>query len=157
MGNKKLNIIIFVLLVILFVLCISYLIIIKLKNNKYEKYEDCIDISISLEDTLKQKENSYYVLFYMNDCSQCNMIESNIIAYINNKDKDYQLYLLSSDAYIDVIVEFDDSGECIENYLVDDVSKLRISSVPLLLFVENKKINQYFIGSSKILSELEGK
>lgn len=124
------------------------------KETEVDNYSDNI---IEFDNALSQKEFTYYVYIYREECTACQSISKNITEYIDGyKDGNsaYKLYLLSTDTCYDKIVEFDDDGMAKSNLYVSDVSELRISSTPCLLLVQNGSVLSGIYGAKSVASQL---
>ncbi|MEG0709297.1 MAG: hypothetical protein RR481_03595 [Longicatena sp.] len=53
-------------------------------NNPYNKYKN-----ISAKEVLNQKEDKYFVYYYMKDCYYCNLVKENIFKYASDNSNTY--------------------------------------------------------------------
>lgn len=80
--NKKFLKVIIVSLVLIVIAFGAYF---KLSSdNPYNDYKN-----IGITELLEQKEQDYYVYFYMKDCYYCNLIKEDIFNFANNNDNIY--------------------------------------------------------------------
>lgn len=110
-----------------------------LKNNEAVVHDENI---IDIENVFLQKEESYYVLFYLDSCLSCRNVK---VFFIKKKPSlNHNLY------YIDVknadfMVDFDKSNVELKNYL-----DIKIHFVPTLFIIENKMVKEEIIGQKEI-------
>lgn len=121
-----------------------------------------LDQSIAVKDLLNQEEDSYYVLFYLEDCYGCKDVDD----YLNRVDLSttpeiyrFNCERVKNDSNIYFIDETSsNNGEIIKvrDYQSDNAT-LGIIGTPTLLKVttlNNERIATYFVGFTNIADEL---
>lgn len=97
------------------------------------------EIDISLETIFTQKENSYYVLFYLDGCIACRNAKLKIEEIDRRNDINYY--------YIDLFsCNFKKNEQ--NNIGIDKYEDIVITKAPTLLLIDNKIIIEEYIGYS---------
>ncbi len=122
-----------------------------LHKESKAKIKSLDDASIKLEQALTQDESEYYLFVYTNSSVNCNKIKENILDYMNQYNSGRQkinLYPLSGDEYKTELCSTE------ENYIVSDITELKIKYVPTLLLVKNGSIVGHYTSNAKIIELL---
>lgn len=97
--------------------------------------------NINLDDIFEQKENDYYVLFYLDGCMACR----NTKLKIEELNKRYNLNYY----YIDLFdLYFDNPNQ--NNIGVNNFLDIVVNTVPTLFFIKNKCVEEEYIGYEKV-------
>lgn len=117
--------------------------------------ENSIDSSITLDELWKVSDsNEYYILFYMNSCSHCKQLESDLYNNMPFLEKQ-EVYFLTADTLTEQ-QGFVWSTEAVEETeLSIDKDNFELIGTPMMVKVQKNsdKINVY-LGGDSILSEL---
>lgn len=95
------------------------------------------NISIRLEDIFLQKEESYFVMFYLDSCTACR----NAKLKINELHKRFNIICYFIDLF-----EYSFSLESQNNIGVCNYQNINVIRVPTLLKIEKRIINEEYIG-----------
>lgn len=97
--------------------------------------------NINLDDIFEQKENEYYVLFYLDGCMACR----NTKLKIEELNKRYNLNYY----YIDLFdLYFDNPNQ--NNIGVNNYLDIVVNTAPTLFFINNKCVEKEYIGYEKV-------
>lgn len=97
--------------------------------------------NINLDDIFEQKENDYYVLFYLDGCMACR----NTKLKIEELNKRYNLNYY----YIDLFdLYFDNPNQ--NNIGVNNYLDIVVNTAPTLFFINNKCVEKEYIGYEKV-------
>lgn len=116
------------------------------EQNQYD-YKDITQLIISKEEIFSFANDSYYVYFYKENCSHCNLIKQTIIGEA----------LIRNDIYF-----FDDTGDILKvkdlkNSIIG-ISKsedIFIYGTPMLINVEYGAISSFYLGTEQIINFLD--
>ena len=114
--------------------------------NQYD-YKDITQLIISKEEIFSFANDSYYVYFYKENCSHCNLIKQTIIKEAVKRN----------DIYF-----FDDTGDILnvkdlKNPIIG-ISKsedIFIYGTPMLINVEYGAISSFYLGTEQIINFLD--
>lgn len=104
-----------------------------------------------------QKEGTYYVYFYKENCSACENLQPRLNEYIQyshskqgkNAPKIYKVNVLS-------MPNLDASENWQEEIIgATNVMSITIGTTPTLLLIENKEVKKVFVGRTNITNELD--
>lgn len=101
-----------------------------------------------------EKQGTYYVYFYSENCSHCEDVKRYIFQYIDSeKSKDIPLYIFCIDNHLEELAA---TEEIPENVLgVTKIEDLKIQGTPVLLLVSDKTVQTSYASTSTIKEQLK--